>query len=357
MNAIAVVRDLLFLAKELVGVDFSTQEEFDKYMKDHPAANRSNHRVVPKTKTTLKPSKPSEKPTPKTEEKEPVNKNLSGVAVHTKEGWKTKEGGLLPEHVVSRVIPPAWTDVRFDPNPKASLVVQGYDAKGRLQNKYSDSHIVKQAAVKFARIGELLQKVNEITKQNEKELKSDKNRESAACLRLIMHTGIRPGSDVDTKAEKQAYGATTLQGKHVVGTKGNVHLKFTGKKGVPLDIKVEDQSIADDLLFRAKKVGRRGRLFETNEKALLGYTHSLDGGKFKTKDMRTMVGTSTAIAEMKKMPAPKTAEEYVKAVKKVAEVVSKKLGNTPVVALQSYISPTVFAAWRQVGWEFKKKVA
>jgi DNA topoisomerase-1 len=170
-----------------------------------------------------------------------------------------------------------------------------------------------------------------------------------------MNTGLRPGGDVDTKAEKQAYGATTLQGKHVTGTKGNVRLKFVGKKGVSLSIKVSDPEIADDLLSRAKKVGRRGRIFNTNEKALLTYTHSLDGGNFKTKDMRTMVGTSTAIDEMKKMKPPKTAEEYVKKVKAVAEVVADKLGNTPVVALQSYISPTVFAAWRQVGWEFKKK--
>ena len=37
---------LLFMAKEVLGMDFPTQDAFDKYMKEHPDANRSNHRVV-----------------------------------------------------------------------------------------------------------------------------------------------------------------------------------------------------------------------------------------------------------------------------------------------------------------------
>lgn len=360
MNAVAAARDLLVMAKELVGIDFSTQHEFDKYMKDHPDADRSNHRVVKKDKPSSKPeSKPVKqtKPEESAESEEHHNKHLTGEAFHSKKGWRTRDGKELPKHVASRVIPPAWKEVRFDPDPNAELVVQGYDAKGRLQSKYSDSHIVRQAAVKFARIGELLKKADEIANENEAALKSGKNKESAACLRLIMKTGIRPGSDTDTKAEKRAYGATTLQGRHVVGTKGDVHLVFTGKKGVDLDIKVDDPSIEEDLLSRAEKVGRSGKLFDTTDKALLGYTHTLDGGMFKTKDMRTMVGTATALVEVSKIPPPMTAEEYVKNVKAVAEAVAKKLGNTPVVALQSYISPTVFTGWRQVGWKFKMKAA
>ena len=41
-------------------------------------------------------------------------------------------------------------------------------------------------------------------------------------------------------------------------------------------------------------------------------------------------------------------KEYKKAVKFVATAVSKKLGNTPTIALQSYINPATFAAWRAV---------
>lgn len=37
---------LLFLAKEVLGMEFPTQDALDKYLKDHPDADRSNHKVV-----------------------------------------------------------------------------------------------------------------------------------------------------------------------------------------------------------------------------------------------------------------------------------------------------------------------
>jgi len=46
------------------------------------------------------------------------------------------------------------------------------------------------------------------------------------------------------------------------------------------------------------------------------------------------------------MEAPINEKEYKKKVKEVAKQVSAKLGNTPTVALQSYISPVVFAEWK-----------
>jgi len=46
------------------------------------------------------------------------------------------------------------------------------------------------------------------------------------------------------------------------------------------------------------------------------------------------------------MPAPKDEKTYKKQVLEVAKVISAKLGNTPTVALQSYIAPQVFAQWR-----------
>lgn len=37
---------LLFLAKEVMGMDFPSQDALDKYLKDHPDADKSNHKVV-----------------------------------------------------------------------------------------------------------------------------------------------------------------------------------------------------------------------------------------------------------------------------------------------------------------------
>ena len=133
-------------------------------------------------------------------------------------------------------------------------------------------------------------------------------------------------------------------------TDGRVELHFVGKKGVDLKIPVDDPDTAEMLKRRAGQAGADGQLFNVNDAQLREHTHTMDGGSFKTKDFRTALGTSTAMALAKKQKAPKTMTEYKKAVLAIAKTVSTKLGNTPTVALQSYISPTVFAKW-QMGLE------
>ena len=157
---------------------------------------------------------------------------------------------------------------------------------------------------------------------------------------------IRPGSEDDTGAEKKAYGATTLEGKHIIVEGNSVRLKFVGKKGVSLDLPVMDSATAEMLKQRKAQAGDDGQLFPINEKMLLDHVHTLDGGGFKTKDFRTLLGTRTAMSEVAKQSVPKNMADYKKAVMAVAKVVSAKLGNTPVIALQSYINPAVFAEWR-----------
>jgi DNA topoisomerase IB len=260
----------------------------------------------------------------------------------------TSTGSPLPSHIQVLKIPPAWTDVTFSSDPKAALLATGKDVKGRRQAVYSAEFSAGQAAAKFSRINELNQKFNSIYAQNEEARKSGdpKKRAAADCAHLIMTTGIRPGSEDDTGAEKKAYGATTLEGKHVVVDGERVSLKFVGKKGVSLDLPVTDPGTAAMLRERKSAAGDNGQLFPINEKMLLDHVHSFDGGGFKTKDFRTLLGTRTAISEVANREAPKNEKDYKKAVMEVAKVVSSKLGNTPVIALQSYINPSVFAAWK-----------
>jgi DNA topoisomerase-1 len=261
--------------------------------------------------------------------------------------WHLSNGDSVPEHIPKR-IPSAWTHVEVAMDPKADLLVKGRDGKGRQQCIYSESHVIRQAAVKFSRITELLEKQRKIEGEIDHDLHSKDAgiRENAAVLRLINSTGIRPGSSSDTHAEKQAYGATTLQGRHVVVQKRGVRLRFVGKKGVDLDIPVTDANVAQDLIARKQLAGNKGRLFDTTADKLRDYTHSKDGGSFKPKDFRTAKGTSTAVNLIAKMKAPKTTADYKRAVRAVAKKVSAVLGNTPAVALQSYINPSVFSSWR-----------
>lgn len=267
----------------------------------------------------------------------------------TVNGKRVNAAGLpLPPHIEKLKLPPAWKDVQYSEDPGASLLAVGRDAKGRVQSVYSAKFVASQAEAKFSRISELMTKFDSIVEQNDNARKSDnpKTVEAADCLNLIMKMGVRPGSETDTGAKVKAYGATTLEGKHVVQTEDGVFLKFTGKKGVALSLRVDDKELANNLVERANKAGADGQLFNTTDKALLDHTHSMDGGSFKTKDLRTRLGTQTALDAVNSMPKPKDEKEYKKAVMEVAGQVSKKLGNTPVIALQSYISPVVFAAWK-----------
>jgi hypothetical protein len=54
-----LAKELLVLAKELLATDFPSKEALDEYLREHPDADRSNHKVV----ETKKPMKPVKKDT------------------------------------------------------------------------------------------------------------------------------------------------------------------------------------------------------------------------------------------------------------------------------------------------------
>lgn len=254
-----------------------------------------------------------------------------------------------PSHIKNLKIPPAWTNVKISQNPKADLLAIGKDAKGRDQYIYSAKYAESQAAAKFKRVQTLSTILPQLQKRNDKNLisRDDKVREHAECLGLIMATGLRPGSERDTGAEKTAYGATTLEGRHVVTEGNDTYLRFTGKKGVDLNIKIDDTVLANSLQDRAKKVGSDNQLFPgISDKSLRDYTKSITSGKAKPKDFRTLVGTSLAYQMVNGMEKPTNKSSYKKSVMEVAKAVSSKLGNTPAIALKAYISPFVFSTWK-----------
>lgn len=339
-----LVRDY---AKKVVNSQFLkvlTKDKGEFVEEEHPRASTGSNAGQFVKKGTSESGSSSQ-----SEKKEVKKKNENMQSAKFENGKLVAENGKsVPEHIAKLKIPPAWTNIIYSENPKSELLVKGNDVKGRTQYLYSDAHWNKAAASKFARIKELNEKFDSIKMQNEKTL-LEKKSEEALVMKLIMQTGCRPGGDDDTQAKVKAYGASTLEGRHIkINEDGNVFLNFIGKKGVENNIPIEDSDLAKELIARAKRVKPDERIFNTNRGALSNYSHQLDGGGFKTKDFRTLLATRTAIKEIEKLspPAPKDAKEYKKKVKEVAIRVSKKLGNTPTVALQSYINPSVFAEWK-----------
>lgn len=284
----------------------------------------------------------------------PKEVTVKGKTVTKMVGGKwvmARTGEDLPEHLQKVPIPPAWKNAYANPKAEGKYLAVGMDSKGRIAKSQTPAFVEHQKQIKFARMNELKAVKEEIFAQTKADTTSPDHatREAASCLRVIQDMGLRPGSTKDTKAAKQAYGATTLQGRHVVEpeTEGApLRLKFTGKKGVALSLPVRNPEIAAMLRERAAVAGRKGNLFDTSEGKLLEYTHTLGGGGFTPKDFRTLKGTEVAIEEIDKVSKPKTFKDYKRKVMDVADRVSRVLGNTRVIALQSYIDPSVFLGWK-----------
>ena len=275
-----------------------------------------------------------------------------------KKRWLTTAGKPLPKHIQACYIPPAWQNVRYSNDPGDDLLVSGRDKKGVGHAVYSAKFNAQQANSKFERVSELDRKYNRVLASVVNDIRIGKNVEEASILRLVMTTGLRPGSEKQRGAVK-AYGATTLEGRHVIGKdESSIRLRFVGKKGVKIDVPVTDHDVARDLLKRRGEAGPLGRIFNPGPgEAVRSYSNTQDGGGFKTKDFRTLLGTRVAQAERDKLPPPKTEKEYRVSCKAVAKIVSEKLGNTPNVALKAYIAPHVFAGWRVgKGWRVSKAV-
>lgn len=254
----------------------------------------------------------------------------------------------LPGHIQKIRIPPAWTGVVFNPDPEGDLLVKGFDSKRRLQAIYSERYMTRQAKAKFARVMNLNKNLGKVKKEISLDLKNKnfKIAELATCTRLIMETGIRAGSGMETGGDVKAYGASILEGRHIIKEGSNVRLKFVGKKGVSQDILVSNTDVVLDLLNRKKIAGNKNMIFDVGYMELLNYVKNKGRGGFLIKDLRTLNGTTEAVKAMENVEKPKTMKQYKKAVRTVAKVVAEKLGNTPTIALQSYINPSIFTAWR-----------
>lgn len=241
------------------------------------------------------------------------------------------------ERLKNLKIPAGFTKIHLAHDPEAMRAAYKTDSKGRETRIYRAAHDEKQAAIKHARVKELAKQIESIRLK----LSIDPS-EEAAVLRLIDHTFIRPGSETDTGADEKAYGATTLRGEHVITTpEGKTAVHFIGKEGVLNHQEINDELLANDLKERAK---HGGKLYNTTESKVRDKLDSIAPGAL-VKDLRTHGGTDTAIKAIKSMPAPINLAELVKARKAVSEIVSKRLGNNPAMALKAYIAPEVWAGW------------
>ena len=141
------------------------------------------------------------------------------------------DGSKAGDHIKPSMIPPKWTGVKVSTDPKAEVLATARDEKGRLKTVYAESYSNKNAAIKFGRTEDMLKEHDKISSEIQKE-RSGPHKEEAECAWLMQVQATRPGSDHDTGGKVKAYGATTLEARHVVQAPDGVRLQFIGKEGV-----------------------------------------------------------------------------------------------------------------------------
>lgn len=273
---------------------------------------------------------------------------LTADVVRNSKGWVQFVNCLPPpEHIARLRIPPAWTEVCVDPNPRATILATGRDAAGRLQRLYSPQHIADAKAGKFERVRALLAEEDDIRTQIEGDINSKDtlplDRECAHVAYLIFETGMRPGSNADTLAAVQAYGATTLQLRHVKPCIRGVRLKFVGKKGVRQNVLVTNPYLVRLLKARKKADAHWSTpVFSCSASSLNAYLHTLGSGDYSAKDFRTLRGTSLALELLgNRNRLPKSKARRKKVMNAALDKVSRKLGNTRAIAKASYVDPSI----------------
>lgn len=210
-----------------------------------------------------------------------------------------------------------------------------------------------RVAMIASRYPRIIKKLNEIVRQNAT-VPTNKDYNLAVATIVIIQTGIRvgnedsangymtiphPNSDEPSRFVK-TYGLTTMLPSHVSIDNGIVSFDFIGKKQVENTFTLDRK--LSGLVMRVIN-SNYDPVFNITESELTTFIKNTTGVNFSSKDFRTFRANIYAWEELSKIEAlPTTKSEWNDTVNFVAEIVSKKLNNTPGVVKRSYVDPELF---------------
>ena len=239
-------------------------------------------------------------------------------------------------------VPPGWTNVWMTTDLESSIQAIGRDSKGRRVYLYSTEHMGMATAAKFSHLKAFSKAYPSLINKVRRDIN---NSEAALVLYLIAKTGFRIGSNVDTRANVKAFGASTLRCSHIDVDEDTISFDFVGKKGIRVNKVLNDSFLARNIAGRCSN-STGNPIFKTTDDEIRAYLKSIPGGSgFTVKDFRTYLGTLTAFRKIKTLPVPQNGREVKKYKKEVGQTVARELGNYPTIALNSYVSPEVFCVW------------
>lgn len=261
------------------------------------------------------------------------------------------------ERIRGIVIPPAWTEVWINPNPRGHIQATGRDARGRKQYRYHPKWRASRDETKFSRMaafGAALPGIRERVAADLNRSGLPREKSLAVVVRLLDASLIRVGN-AEYARDNASYGLTTLRDKHVDVEGTTIHFTFRGKSGKLHEVDVRDRRVAglvkrmQDLpgqhLFQYLDDEGEAQAIDSDD--VNAYLHDISGAGFTAKDFRTWAGTVLAARSLRDL-GPFENETAMKAnIVTAVDAVAARLGNTRAVCRSSYIHPAVLLGYEQ----------
>jgi DNA topoisomerase-1 len=258
------------------------------------------------------------------------------------------------------VIPPAWTDVWINPDPRGHIQATGRDARGRKQYRYHDKWRATRDEAKFARLAAFGRALPAIRARVDSDLKLagfPKEKVEATVVRLLDESLIRIGNE-EYARENESFGLTTLQNGHVAVEGSTLRFHFRGKSGKEHEVDVRDRRVAtivrklQDLpgqhLFQYRD--EEGELRPITSDQVNSYLQGVTGEPFTAKDFRTWAGTVLACRLLGEAGSVESERERSATIINTVDAVAARLGNTRAVCRASYIYPTLLQRYAEGTW-------
>lgn len=255
------------------------------------------------------------------------------------------------ERIRALAIPPAWTEVRIAPSPRAKVQATGYDGAGRKQYIYSANFVRRNARRKFRKLlpfARALPRLREVTNMHLRQEGLGRERVLATVVRLMVRAFFRVGSE-RYAVQNRTFGIATLQKKHLAIEGNDLIFTYRGKSSVDQRRVVAATPLVEIIRELLKLPGERlfrfrdedGALHDVTAQEVNRYLKEILGESYTSKDIRTWGGTlraATILADLGPAASRKEAERNVVL---TCKLVSTELGNTPAVCRSAYIHPVV----------------
>lgn len=248
-------------------------------------------------------------------------------------------------------IPPAYERVKINLSVGAKIVFEGYDEKGRLQQKYSKQHTTKAQKTKFCRLiefGKSFPKIQSDIKQYSTSVRLTQNKIIAIILQIIWKCGFRVGNAKYLHLY-ESHGISNIYKKHITfHDTSKATIEFKGKKSVINKCCITDASLVnelmelvdkkadDDFVFTYKKDNSVELIKPTDINKWLGSYGTISSKDLRTFDVNVMfIDFMRSVAE--EIPMATSVAKRKKIAKRALEETANHINNTPSICKSAYL--------------------